>query len=204
MRAASDLLDRVMKHPMTSSLHRMELTGQQPFGLDVVRQRLRGGEFSTTDEVFVEIDNVWDRSIEIIPDGKFFADVNRQIVMKERRRLGLMAGGEWGHTVQALKNKMADLLLRPTKAVKAIVRNEFMNRQIEKPKIPLVTVNEYESFVAQTERLDEEELEGLAVLLRRFEPELEFNDLNVAELNVSTFRALEDHLKSIREKGVYV
>lgn len=203
-----EVLEHVMQHPLTNMAHDYESEdGQQRFGLLLVLNDLNTGVFQKAEQVFEAIDNVWEQCIPIIDAevyGPMYAAECRRIVAKEKARLGFVPQKVWGEKVHRLRSKVVDSLAQPTRIISKLVDVRFVNPRMEKPDIPLITEREYDGFITAAESLPEEIVEEMRGIILEFEPELlkSGKDINIAEMKLETFRAVEAFAKKkFAERG---
>lgn len=185
-----------MRHPLTESVHHVSLGGVE-FGLVLVENQLKNGEFSTTEQFFNAIEDVWQQSVPPLgPYGPMFLAENRKLVDRERKRLGLIDKRSWGSYFMNTRAKFYEFLSIPPPLVKSLASGSFVKRIPEKPQIPVVTQASYKRFVKAAKMISDEDSAYIAQVIKQREPD-HFRDgeeisLNVANLKLETFREIEN------------
>lgn len=205
-----EVLGRIMQHPLTKFAHKWpqdEEESEPVLGLVFVQAGLRAGEYRSAEQVFEAIDNVWEQCIPIIDAevyGPIYAAACRKIVAKEKARFGFVSQEIWAEKFHKLRSKVVDYLEKPTKIIAKLVDVKFVNPRLEKPYIPFATERDYQCFMTAAESLPEETVEQMRGIILDCEPELlqSGKEINIAEMKLETFRALESFArKKFAERG---
>ena len=204
--ASRKLISNVMRHPLTRVVHHIDLDGEQ-FGLELVADRLDNKEFSSLSQFLAAIEDVWQRCMPLLESyGPMFVTECRRIVDKERHQVGLLDKRTWASDIVHVKTELFAYLEKQPASVKDLTQASLVKPVILKPKIPLVRKRKYENFLDAVKQMSESEVEAICDTIRRLEPgripDGADTDLNVAELKLETFQAIEASAKEMfRERG---
>ncbi|KAK8878313.1 hypothetical protein M9Y10_005078 [Tritrichomonas musculus] len=216
---AIDVVDRLMSHPSTQPFLSFRTDDDnQNYSIDPekslnsIKQRLVDNKYTKLQMWLNDVEQCWvavekknaEHPNEFSQSELILAAENRRLFEKEKRAIDILTTHNWGNELVRLRGKIFELMIDPPPKIKTFA-SPFINSNIVKANQPSISEHELRCFVDASLLLkSDEDNNEIYRIISEFQPDLlkKSADLwfDVSKLNLQTFNALKNFIKSALEK----
>ena len=220
---AIDVVDRLMSHPSTKPFLSFSLPNEQENqnspstesnkSLNSIKQRLVDNKYAKLQAWLNDVEQCWaalekknaENPTEDSQKELILAAENRRLFEKEKRAIDILTAHNWGNELVRLRGKIFELMIDPPPKIKTFA-SPFINSKNIKANQPSISEHELKCFVEASDLLtSDEDNNEIYRIVSEFQPDLitDSADLwfDVSKLNLQTFNALKNYIKSALEKA---
>ena len=190
--------------------------------LNSIRQRLVDNKYTKLQAWLSDVEQCWaaiekkntEHPTEDSQRELILAAENRRLFEKEKRAIDILTAHNWGNELVRLRGKIFELMIDPPPKIKTFA-TPFINSKIVKANQPSISDHDLKCFADASDLLtSDEDNNEMYRIVSEFQPDLILYDsetlnnnnstdlwFDVSKLNLQTFNALKNYVKSALEKA---